>query len=103
MSAHIDEAAVVDTEAERDAHEAALLRAFLAEIPELVYFKDVDSRILAVSEPLEAPARAHGVATTVGYTDQELWPALGAKTLADEQEITRTGRPKLGSGVATTV
>jgi hypothetical protein len=57
------EAAVVEEQTERDAREAALLRGFLAEIPELVYFKDVDSRILAASESLEAPARAHGIST----------------------------------------
>ena len=69
------------------------LENLLKSVPDHVYFKDRDSRFLAVSE---AFARRHGMepADLIGKTDHDLFSDAHAKpALEDEQRIIRTGEP----------
>ncbi len=70
------------------------LEAFLESTPDIVFFKDRESRFTAVSRSLYT---LHGFATAepmLGKTDHDFYPPEFAdKTLADEQEIIRTGQP----------
>ncbi len=82
---------------ERLALEHALVNAFLENVPDAVYFKDRESRFIAVSQ---SKAARHGCAhpdELVGKTDADLFSEGHAqRTLGDEQEIMRTGVPILG-------
>ncbi len=74
-----------------------LVTAFLENVPDLVYFKDRDSRFIAVSK---SKARRHGLqnpADLVGKSDGDYFSsqhALWAR--ADEESIMSTGNPILG-------
>ena len=73
--------------------EQSLLRSLMANIPDHVYFKDRDSRFIAVSG---SKARCNGMAPAamVGKSDFDLFSAQHAqKAFADEQRIMQTGRP----------
>jgi PAS domain S-box-containing protein len=71
-----------------------LLRAFLDNIPDHVYFKDLDSRFIAVSATL---ASKHGFETAIemlGKTDLDFFTEHQAHTFGlDEQTIIHTGQP----------
>lgn len=71
-----------------------LLRAFLDNIPDAVYFKDRDSRFLVVSAALAAK---HGLASPddlVGKTDFDVFAESHARpAYEDEQTIIATGQP----------
>ncbi len=70
-----------------------LLHAFLDNIPDHVYFKDLDSRFIAVSAAL---AVKHGVPTEqmLGKTDFDFFNEGHARqAFEDEQNIIRTGEP----------
>src|SRR4029077_7001370 len=69
-----------------------LLSAFMASTPDHVYFKDLDSRFVWVSESL---ARSFGrrVEDIVGRTDADFFDAERARVYREaELEIVRTGR-----------
>jgi PAS domain S-box-containing protein len=75
--------------------ESILLQAFLANIPDHIYFKDLQSRFLAVSK---AKAAREGLspAEQVGKTDFDFFSEAHArKAYDDEQAIIRTGEPML--------
>lgn len=80
-----------------------LVRAFLENIPEYVYFKDRESRFLAVSASL---VRYYGVGSPldlIGRTDLEIGSLDNAGAfLADEQRIIRTGEGFVGRPEKTT-
>ena len=91
--------AVVD---ERTAQfDRALVAAFLENIPDKVFFKDRDSRFLAVSRSL---ARNFGRTTAtevIGRTDFDFFSDQHARSAHDdEQRIIRTGQPVVGIVVA---
>lgn len=69
-----------------------LVRAFLENIPDYIYFKDRRSRFLVVSASM---ARYYGVpeaSAIIGRTDHELRPgAQAAAFAAEEERIIRTG------------
>src|SRR5258708_3229991 len=75
----------------------ALVTAFLDNVPDCVYFKDTDSRFIAVSKSM---ARYFGGATRdqiVGRTDFDFFAASHAHlAFDDEQRIIRTGQPIVG-------
>lgn len=74
-----------------------LVTAFLANVPYNVYFKDISSRFIAVSDSM---LRYHGLRCRediVGKTDFELFASSHAHTaFADEQTIIRTGAGFVG-------
>ncbi len=74
----------------------ALVAAFLEHVPDIVYFKDADSRFVAVSR---SKARRHDLepADLVGRSDADLFAAEHARwARADEEGIMATGTPVIG-------
>ena len=71
-----------------------LLRAFLQNVPDLIYFKDLDSRFIAVSDSMVVKHRLSGPEAMLGKTDADFFaPAHATAALEDEQAIIRTGVP----------
>jgi PAS domain S-box-containing protein len=73
-----------------------LVNAFLENVPDGVYFKDRDSRFIAVSR---SKARRHGVdpADLVGKSDADLFGEQHAQwARVDEESIMSTGEPVIG-------
>jgi PAS domain S-box-containing protein len=73
--------------------ERSLLTTLMDNLPYKFYFKDLKSRFIAISR---ASASLHGKepAEIVGLTDHDLFSSEHAeRTLADEREIIRTGKP----------
>jgi PAS domain S-box-containing protein len=75
-------------------NESVLLSALLNEIPEFVYFKDRDSRFLAVSASMVRLFKRKSPEELVGRTDFDFFNEEHARlAFNDEQEIIRTGVP----------
>jgi PAS domain S-box-containing protein len=71
-----------------------LLRAFLDNIPDHVYFKDLDSRFMAVSSTLAHRHKLPSPDFMLGKTDFDFFPEAQARQfLEDEHAIIRTGEP----------
>ncbi len=76
------------------AHERDLLRALLEYAPDIIYFKDANSRILRASRAFARKAGVAEPAFLVGKTDHDLFLKEHADlALADEREIIRTALP----------
>ena len=77
-------------------HEQALLRTLLDAASDYIYFKDTDSRFVRCSLSLCSQAGLPHE-QMVGKTDFDVHgEKLARATLADEQEIIRSGRPLIG-------
>ena len=75
----------------------ALVAAFLDRIPDYVYFKDRESRFIAVSRSLVRFLGKQSSAEVLGRTDADFFrPDLAQHAADDEQRILRTGQPMLG-------
>ncbi len=75
--------------------ESLLLQAFLATIPDHIYFKDLQSRFLAVSQA-KATRDNLTPGQLIGKTDFDFFAETHArKAYDDEQAIIRTGQPML--------
>lgn len=75
---------------------ATLLSALLDGIPEYVYFKDRNSRYIAVSRSLVEAFGKKDASEVVGRTDLDFYAEQHARrTLEDEQAILTTGTPIL--------
>ncbi|WCJ58884.1 PAS domain S-box protein [Fontisphaera persica] len=78
------------------AYERDLLRALLANTPDLIYFKDVDLRILRCSASM---ARWLGLASpdqAIGRTDFDFLPReIAQRRYEEEQQLLLTGKPVL--------
>lgn len=73
-----------------------LVRAFLENVPDFVYFKDTESRFIAVSK---SKAVRHGVEPEelVGKSDADVFSAEHAQwARVDEESIMATGEPIVG-------
>lgn len=71
-----------------------LLRAFLENIPDDVYFKDLNSRFLAVSGSKAAKHGLSSAAEMIGKSDFDYFTETHARpAFEDEQEIIRSGEP----------
>ncbi len=78
-------------------HDTTFFKALLTEIPEYVYFKDRQSRFLAVSTSLVRAYEQRSAADVIGRSDADFLVAERAtQTRQDEQEIIRTGVPIAG-------
>ena len=93
MSSHTRFASASET----PALDSTLVTAFLAHIPDNVYFKDHASRFIAASHSM---VRYHGYASAadvLGKTDFDLFARHHATpAFEDEQRIMRTGEPLVG-------
>jgi PAS domain S-box-containing protein len=75
--------------------ENLLLSAFMENIPDHIYFKDLQSRFIAVSKAMATRDRKNPE-DFVGKTDFDIFANAHAdQAFADEQEIIRTGQPLL--------
>ena len=73
--------------------ERDLLRALMDNIPDLIVFKDAESRFVRVNAAHAKALGAASPAAVVGRSDADFFPAEFARaTLADERELIRTGR-----------
>ena len=83
--------------ARRYPRERELLEVFLEHIPDNVYFKDRDSRFVCISRAMADYFGLAGPEQALGKTDSDIFSSGHAdQALADEQEIMRTGQPKIG-------
>ena len=83
--------------AEALASEQQLLSALMDNLPDLIYFKDRESRFTAVNRVFLCRAGLKNHSEIIGKTDKDLYAdehALAA--LADEQKIIATGQPIVG-------
>ena len=75
----------------------ALVTAFLANVPDCVYFKDRESRFIALSSSLADKHGQQGIADIIGKTDFDFFSKDHAQpAFDDEQAIIKTGKPLLG-------
>lgn len=79
------------------AHERDLLQALLEYAPDVIYFKDAESRILRASRAFAVKVGRNDPLELVGKTDHELFdPEHADQARADEQAILATGVPLHG-------
>ena len=75
----------------------ALVTAFLANIPDCVYFKDRESRFIALSSSLADKHGLQSITDIIGKTDFDFFSKDHAQpAFDDEQAIIKTGEPLLG-------
>jgi PAS domain S-box-containing protein len=85
------------SEAEQRQLEHVLVEAFLANVPDSVYFKDRDSRFIAVSKSKVARHRCARAEELLGKTDADFFSeAYARRTRRDELAIMESGAPMLG-------
>jgi PAS domain S-box-containing protein len=89
------ESAIVAALAERtNQFEPIFLSQLLPLLPDIVYFKDRYGRFLAANQELARSFQLEDPALLIGRSDADFLSAEYAqKTLADEQEVMRTGQP----------
>src|ERR1700676_4745078 len=76
------------------ARERFLLKTLMDNLPDHIYFKDRESRFIAVNRAMAAWFGLEDPADVLGTTDADLFaPEHAQAALRDEQEILRTGQP----------
>ncbi len=76
------------------ARERFLLKTLMDNLPDHIYFKDRESRFIAVNRAMAALFGLEDPADVLGKTDADLFaPEHAQAALRDEQEILRTGQP----------
>ena len=86
--------AVERARSRRQRQDRNLLESFLEHIPANVFFKDLDSRFIRISNAMANYCGLVNPAEAVHKTDAEIFSAEHAdQALTDEQEIIRTGLP----------
>jgi PAS domain S-box-containing protein len=79
------------------AHERYLLHTLLDHLPDAIYFKDTASRFLRVNKAVAVQLGLDNPAQAVGKTHFDFFPEADARAnLAEDQEIMRTSRPRVG-------
>lgn len=79
------------------AYERDLLRSLLDHSPDLIYFKDAQSRLIKCSQAAMKNYGAQDMAEVIGRTDFDFFTKEHAQAaFDDEQEIIRTGQPVIG-------
>ena len=78
------------------ARQQYVLDTFMENIPDRIYFKDLDSRITRANKAHAIKLRLNDPAEEIGRSDFDFFPEEQARIKYDqEQEIIRTGRPIL--------
>ena len=78
------------------AQTSGLLETLLENSPELIYFKDIDSRFIQGSKSV-CEWMGSNRQEIIGKSDRDFYHEESARSyLNDEQEIIRTGKPKIG-------
>lgn len=76
------------------AKERKLLATLMEHLPDNIYFKDLDSRFIAVNRAMSRWAGLNDPVELIGKSDQDLFTSEHAqRALEDEREIIRTGKP----------
>ena len=76
------------------AHERFLLHALMDNIPDAIYFKDVESRFVRINAAQARTLGASSPEEAVGRTDMDYQvPEIAAESLRDERHVPGTGRP----------
>ena len=76
------------------AKERNLLKTLMDNLPHAIYFKDLDSRFVAVSRALTHSFGKTDPVEIIGKTDHDFFSTEHAEgALADERKIIRTGKP----------
>jgi diguanylate cyclase (GGDEF)-like protein/PAS domain S-box-containing protein len=77
--------------------EREMLEAFLEHIPDNVFFKDRDSRFVRISRAMADYFGLANPTLAIGKVDSDIFSSEHAsQALIDEQEIIRTGQPRIG-------
>jgi two-component system, sensor histidine kinase and response regulator len=77
-------------------HEHDLLHTLMANVPDAIYFKDLQSRFLRINSGLAQRFGLADPAEAIGKTDFDFFTEEHARqAYLDEQEVIRTGRPLL--------
>ena len=78
-------------------YEQFMLRTMMANLPDLIYFKDKASRFTRVSDSLAAFLGANSVDEVIGKDDTDFFPPeFAAEARADEIALMETGVPVIG-------
>jgi len=78
-------------------NEKAFLDALMDNIPDSIYFKDRQCRLLRVNRKEMRDLNVEDMSQIVGKTDTDLWgEEFGRKTLIDEQRLMESGEPIIG-------
>src|ERR1700722_2827468 len=79
------------------AREGDLLHTLMDNVPDLIYFKDTDSRYTTINRALAGALGLAKPEDALGETDFNYFAkAYAQQSLAEEREILRTGRPLVG-------
>ncbi len=77
--------------------EKSLVDSMLENIPDSIYFKDLNSKFLKVSKSMQEIFKSSGFNNIIGLTDFDIQGEEHAKkAFEDEQEIIRTKKPIIG-------
>jgi diguanylate cyclase (GGDEF)-like protein/PAS domain S-box-containing protein len=74
-------------------HERDLLHALMDNVPDLVYFKDLDGRFMRLNQPTAYNSGLTDPAQAMGKSDADLFPEVGEAWLAEELRLLQTGEP----------
>ena len=78
-------------------YERHLLHTLMDHVPDIIYFKDLESRFLRINQAFAVQAGFLDPAEAIGRTNAEFTTAENARrTLRDEQEVIRSGLPIIG-------
>jgi len=76
------------------AKERRLLEMLMAHLPDNIYFKDIDSRFIAVNRAMSKWTGQDDPTSLIGKSDMDLFsPEHASEALADEKGIIQTGQP----------
>lgn len=90
---------ITDRQAAEEAlrHEKALLDALMDNIPDSIYFKDRECRLVRINRKMMQDLKMDEMSQAVGKTDVELFgEEFGRQTLANDQRLMTTGEPIVG-------
>lgn len=77
--------------------EKALMDALMDNIPDSIYFKDLDCRLIRVNQKLMHNYGVQREEELLGKNDIDIFgEEIGRKTMAVDREIIQTGQPKIG-------
>jgi PAS domain S-box-containing protein len=78
-------------------NEKALLDALMDNIPDSIYFKDRQCRLVRINRKEMRDLNLNDMSQVIGKTDVDLFgEEFGRKTLADDQRLMESGKPIIG-------